>query len=67
MLNLLTAIIREFPRADVSQHRLAPLNTPRNPVQMRVVIRDDLKAGGSIPVNFQVSMSPTGVKVDVTR
>jgi hypothetical protein len=57
--------ISPFPTADTSQFKLYPLANPRSPVSMQARIPDDLKAGGSLPTKFVVSLTPEGIKFDL--
>jgi hypothetical protein len=54
-------------KADTSYFNLDRGFNAQSNVPMKAKIRDDLKAGGNIPHNFIVQMTPKGVKVDVTK
>lgn len=54
------------PKANLSGFRLNRLTSYSRGLSMKVKIRDDLKAGGSLPKNFVVKMTSKGIVVDVT-
>ncbi|MCH8286164.1 hypothetical protein IIB79_06485 [candidate division KSB1 bacterium] len=53
-------------RANTGRFRLQRISSPRIGVSMPVRIRDDLKAGGSLPDNFSAGLTPKGIKINLT-
>ncbi|MCP4726203.1 MAG: hypothetical protein GY863_14260 [bacterium] len=54
-------------KAETSYYRLDRGFNPNANMPMKAVIKDDLKAGGNLPHNFVVQLTPKGVQVDVTK
>lgn len=52
--------------ANTSQYSLQPGVSTSLPVEQRIRIDPELKAGGTINREFKVSVTPEGLKVDVT-
>ena len=66
MPKILTIVRKPFPTVDTSTFRLKKLQSIRANISFRAVIREDLKAGGSVRRSFKARISPTGVIVDLT-
>lgn len=58
--------ISSAPSVDTSKFKLYKDINVKQVVTMKAHIRDDLKVGGSLPDKFSVSLTPTGISVDIT-
>ncbi len=54
-------------KAETSYFKLDRGFRPDANMPMKAKIKDDLKAGGNLPHNFVVQLTPKGVQVDITK
>ena len=62
----ITAKVQTVPQANLSRFRSQRITTVKTGISMKAKIRDDLKAGGSLPTNFVVELTAQGISVDLT-
>jgi len=66
MAQIFSIHINPVPPVNVSKFKLYKNINIQQTVTMKARIRDDLKAGGSLPSKFSVSLTPSGINVDIT-
>ena len=66
MVQISSIHISPLPQVNTSKFKLHKNINFQQVVTMKARIRDDLKAGASLPTKFVVSFTPSGINVDVT-